>query len=147
MQSLSMKLNLTKQWDDSGSKMTNGLIWSVVKREQNKKINKKTYILQKMIAVEACGISSNALLMALPSPRRVQATLLRYFCLWRRCFLLRYLTRFTKNKINVKDTQTTIKCLCFSRRLCADIQVWHEHNPCITFITDSWTASVVTCCQ
>lgn len=35
---------------------------------------KKKNILQKMIAVEACGISSNALLMVLPSPQHIQAT-------------------------------------------------------------------------
>jgi len=33
----------------------------------------KKYILQKMIAVEACGISNNALLMAMPSPQHLQA--------------------------------------------------------------------------
>lgn len=46
--------------------MTNEVIWSAGL--------KKKYISQKMIAVEACGISNNALLMGLPSPQRIQAT-------------------------------------------------------------------------
>lgn len=68
MQCLSMKLNLTKQRHDSGSKMTDEVIWGGRGGGDT-----FFFFLKRMIAVEACEICNDALFMATPGPRHSQA--------------------------------------------------------------------------